>query len=391
MKKRIALKNNISSVIYNIFPAERYEVGTEIENPNGLIVRSADCKDMVFNDELLAIGRAGVGYNNIPVDRCTEAGICAFNTPGANANAVKELVLGSMIMGYRNVITAVEWCNSIRGTEGISQQVEKGKKQFVGGEVKGKKLGVIGLGAIGTMVANDAYSLGMNVYGYDPFMSVEAAWSLRRHTMRADSIEALVSECDIISLHIPLMDKTRGIINADVFRKMKKGALLLNFARNELVDNAALRQALEDGTVATYINDFPNDETMDMPNVINIPHLGASTPESEENCASMAAQQLYDYLQTGNIKNSVNLPACELPPYEGGRITFIHKNIPKMVGQITTELANTNVNIAHMNNRSKGDVAYTMIDIDQPLSPDSIARFEAINGVIRVRVIKSAY
>ena len=391
MKKRIALLNNISSIIYSAFPADRYEVGKDVDDPQGIIVRSADCKEMQFNPSLLGIARAGVGYNNIPIDRCTEAGICVFNTPGANANAVKELVLASAIMAGRNVFEGVQWTQSLKGTEGVEKAVEAGKKQFVGPEIKNKKLGVIGLGAIGAMVANDAYALGMEVVGYDPFLTVEAAWTLHRNIQRAATLEALVADCDIITIHIPLMDKTRNMIDEDIFNKMQKGAILLNFARGGLVDEQALKTALENGTVRKYITDFPNDTIINYPNTICVPHLGASSPESEENCAEMAAAQLYDYLQTGNIRNSVNLPACQLPPYEGGRLTMIHKNMPNMVSQITSVLAKENVNIAHMNNRSRGHVAYTMIDVDQPVSEQTVEAISGIEGMIRVRVIKSAY
>ena len=391
MKKRITLMNNIASIVFSTFPADRYEVGKDVEDPNGIIVRSASCADLEFTPSLLGIARAGVGYNNIPVDRCTQSGICVFNTPGANANGVKELVLASMIMASRNVFTSVKWAEGLVGTEGVSAAVEKGKKQFVGNEVKGKKLGVIGLGAIGTMVANDAYALGMDVIGCDPFITIEAAWALHRNIGRASSIEELAATCDIITIHVPLSEKTRGLIGEEVFAKMNKGAILLNFARGGLVDNEALKTALCDGTLHKYVTDFPDDTTIGLDNCICIPHLGASTPESEENCARMASEQLYDYLQTGNIKNSVNLPDCELPPYEGGRLTFIHTNTPNMVGQITTALAQENVNIAHMINRSRGAVAYTMIDVDQPVSEDQLRRIEDIKGLIRLRVIKSAY
>lgn len=391
MKKRIGLLNNISSIIYQAFPSERFEVGKDLEDPQGIIVRSAKCNDMEFGPSLLAIARAGAGYNNIPVERCSEAGICVFNTPGGNANAVKELVLSSMIAAYRHVYDAIDWVRANKNQEGLADLVEQGKKQFVGPEILGKKLGLVGLGAVGTLVANDAYSLGLDVYGFDPFISVEAAWKLRQNIHRAESIEAVVSQCDIISVHAPLTKDTRGIIGEEAFAKMKKGALLLNFARAELVDTEALRKALSDGTVSTYVTDFPNDENKDLPNTIFIPHLAASTPESEENCARMAASQLYDYLATGNIRNSVNLPNCSLEPYEGGRITFVHTNTPNMVGQITSIIAKGNVNIAHMVNRSRGDYAYTMVDVDQIISDESVRELEAIQGVIKVRVIKSAY
>ena len=391
MKKRIELLNNISSKIYNYFTPDRYEVGKDVTDPNGILVRSADMKDYAFGPSLLGIARAGVGYNNIPVDRCTKAGICVFNTPGANANGVKELVLCGMLMAYRNVADAVKWTESLKGTQDIAKKVEDGKKAFTGPEIKGKKLGVIGLGAIGAMIANDAYSLGLDVYGYDPFMSIEAAWSLRRDINRARSIEELVSVCDIITIHIPLTPNTRGFINADIFAKMKKGVLLLNFARGELVDTESLADAIDKGIISKYVTDFPDDTVLNLPNTICIPHLGASTPESEENCADMAAAQLYDYLQTGNVKNSVNLPSCDLAPYEGSRITLIHTNTPNMVGQIAHILGEKGANIAHMNNRSRESIAYTMIDLDAPIGEDVIKALEKIEGMIRVRVIKSAY
>jgi len=389
--KHVQLLNKISSVVYNYFPSERYVVSEKAENPDGIIVRSAKCHDMEFGSNLLGIARAGVGYDNIPVERCSQAGICVFNTPGANANAVKELVLASMIMGSRNAFAAVEWANGLIGTTGVAAAVEKGKNQFVGPEVMGKTLGVIGLGNIGAMVANDAYSLGMNVVGYDPYLTVEAAWSLRRNTVRAHSLEELVAQSDIISIHIPLLDSTRNYIHAGIFAKMKKGVLLLNFARGGLVEIPALKNALADGTVSKYITDFPDEEILGTPGCISIPHLGASTPESEENCAHMAAKQLYEYLQTGNITNSVNLPACSLPAYEGIRLTFIHHNIPNIISQITCAVAAGNINIDHMINRSRGEIAYTMLDVDQIVSEEALKKLRAIHGITRVRMIRSAY
>lgn len=391
MKKRIQLLNNISSVIYNELPSERYEVGKDIQDPHGIIVRSADCLNMEFEDSLLGIARAGVGYNNIPIDNCTAHGVVVFNTPGANANAVKELVLGCAIMASRNVFEATAWAQTLKGQQGVTKTIEAEKKRFVGPEIKGKKLGVIGLGAIGAMVANDALALGMDVVGYDPFITIEAAWSLRKEVKRASSLEQLVADCDIITIHVPLTDKTRDTINEEIFAKMKKGAILLNFARGGLVNNEALKQALANGIVSKYVVDFPDEEVIGVEGIVAVPHLGASTPESEENCAKMAAEQLYDFLQTGNIKNSVNMPACALPPHHGERITFIHYNVPKMVGQITTILANENVNITSMNNRSRDKIAYTMIDLDDSVTEKALQELESIEGVIRLRVIKSAY
>lgn len=385
MKKRIALYNNISSIVNDTFSSERYEVSKDVEDPHGIIVRSADCANMAFTPSLLGIARAGVGYNNIPVDKCTQHGVCVFNTPGANANAVKELVLLSMIMASRNAFEAMKWAENLSGTTGVGAAVEKGKNQFVGHEIKGKKLGVIGLGAIGTMVAYDAYSLGMEVVGLTH--TADSPWTLPHEICRANSLEELVSTCDIITVHIPLSGKTRGIFNSDIFAGMKKGAILLNFARGELVDSQALKTALTDGTLQKYVTDFPDEQTLEFPNCICIPHLGASTYESEENCAQMASEQLKNYLNTGNIKNSVNLPNCELPTYEGIRLTFIHTNIPNIIVQITAALARENIDIIDMVNRSRGDIAYTMVNVRQTVSEDQLNRIHEIEGLIRVRMI----
>ena len=391
MKKRIQLLNNISSVIYNELPGERYEVGKDVEDPNGIIVRSADCLNMEFNKSLLGIARAGVGYNNIPIDRCTENGVVVFNTPGANANAVKELVLASAIMASRNVFEATAWAQTLKGQEGVTKTIEAEKKRFVGPEIKGKTLGVIGLGAIGAMVANDALSLGMDVIGYDPFITIEAAWSLKKEVRRAVSLEQLVAQSDIITIHVPLSDKTRDTINEEVLAKTKKGAILLNFARGGLVNNEALKDALKKGIISKYVVDFPDEEVIGVEGIIAVPHLGASTPESEENCAKMAAEQLYDFLQTGNIKNSVNMPACALPPHQGERITFVHQNVPNIVSQITTILAKENNNITSMNNRSRDKIAYTLIDLEGTVTPEAVKELEAIPEIVRLRIIKSAY
>jgi len=385
--QEVKLLNKISTVVHDYFPKDSYELNETAQDPAGIIVRSAKCHDMEFNPSLVGIARAGVGYDNIPVDRCTQAGICVFNTPGANANGVKELVLGAAIMGSRNAFPAVEWAKGLRGTTGVAAAVEKGKNQFVGPEVMGKTIGVIGLGNIGALVANDAYSLGMNVIGYDPYITVEAAWSLRRHTHRADSLEDLVAQCDILTIHVPLMDSTRNYIHQGIFEKMKKGTLLLNFARGGLVETEALKKALEDGTVSCYVTDFPDETVIDLPNCVCIPHLGASTPESEENCAHMAARQLFEYLAYGNIVNSVNLPACSLPAFNGIRVTVIHENIPNMIGTITSTLAEAGVNIEHMANRSRGNIAYTMLDVDQDVDETILAKLGEAAGIVKVRKI----
>ena len=390
-KKRILTLNKIADLAQECFPAERFEYGAEVEDPHGIIVRSASCHEREYNPSLLAIARAGAGFNNIPVEECSKRGICVFNTPGGNANAVKEMTLCALIAISRNLFDAVDWLKSVKGQTGIAGLVEKEKKNFVGPEIAGKRLGIIGLGAIGTMVANDAVALGLEVYGYDPFISVESAWQLHRSVHRSATVESLAASCDILSIHVPLNEHTRNIVNAEIFAKMKPGMLLLNFARGGLVELESLRNALQNGTVRKYITDFPDDAMMDLPNTVLVPHLAASTPESEDNCASMAARELYDYLATGNIRNSVNFPNCELEPYEGGRITFIHTNTKNMLGQISTLLAQNGVNIAHMVNRSRGEYAYTMIDVDELIDENAMQELKAIEGMIRIRTIKSAY
>lgn len=377
--------NAISPVIYNHLPQDSYTVAKETAAPDAIIVRSASMLDMELPASLQSIARAGAGYNNIPVDKCTEAGICVFNTPGANANAVKELTLAGLLLASRDIIGGVEWVKELKpGETSVAKQVEKGKSQFVGPEIQGKTLAVMGLGAIGVLVANAAATLGMKVIGYDPFISVENAWALSTTIQRATSLDAMLAEADYVTVHIPLSDKTRNMIDEQVLAKMKPSAALLNFSRAELCDTAAVLAALQAGRLRKYVIDFPTEAVIGQPGVIALPHLGASTPESEDNCADMAALQTRDYLETGSIRNSVNLPACELEPAEKHRITVIHKNIPNMIASITSAV---HTNIENMGNRSRGDYAYTIIDLaDQP-TEENLAALRAIEGMISVRAI----
>ena len=380
--------NAISPVIYNHLPQDSYTVAKETAAPDAIIVRSASMLDMELPASLQSIARAGAGYNNIPVDKCTEAGICVFNTPGANANAVKELTLAGLLLASRDIIGGVEWVKELKpGETSIAKQVEKGKSQFVGPEIQGKTLAVMGLGAIGVLVANAAATLGMKVIGYDPFISVENAWALSTTIQRATSLDAMLAEADYVTVHIPLSDKTRNMIDEQVLAKMKPSAALLNFSRAELCDTAAVLAALQAGRLRKYVIDFPTEAVIGQPGVIALPHLGASTPESEDNCADMAALQTRDYLETGSIRNSVNLPACELEPAEKHRITVIHKNIPNMIAQITAQLAGANVNIEHLVNKSRKDVAYTVVDSLDDLPADIVETLSAVEGIIRVRVV----
>lgn len=380
--------NAISPVIYNHLPQDSYTVAKETVAPDAIIVRSASMLDMELPTSLQSIARAGAGYNNIPVDKCTEAGICVFNTPGANANAVKELTLAGLLLASRDIIGGVEWVKELKpGETSVAKQVEKGKSQFVGPEIQGKTLAVMGLGAIGVLVANAAATLGMKVIGYDPFISVENAWALSTTIQRATSLDAMLAEADYVTVHIPLSDKTRNMIDEQVLAKMKPSAALLNFSRAELCDTAAVLAALQAGRLRKYVIDFPTEAVIGQPGVIALPHLGASTPESEDNCADMAALQTRNYLETGSIRNSVNLPACELEPAEKHRITVIHKNIPNMIAQITAQLAGANVNIEHLVNKSRKDVAYTVVDSLDDLPANIVETLSAVEGIIRVRVV----
>ncbi len=380
--------NAISPVIYNHLPQEDFTVSKEAAQPDAVIVRSASMLEMELPGSLLSIARAGAGYNNIPVDKCTAAGICVFNTPGANANAVKELVLAGLLLASRDIIGGVEWAKGLKpGETSVAKQVEKGKGQFVGPEIQGKTLGVMGLGAIGVLVANAAEALGMKVIGYDPFLSVDNAWALSRSIQRSNSLEALLEQSDYVTIHIPLSDKTRNMIDESMLAKMKPSAALLNFSRAELCDGKAVAAALAAGKLRRYVVDFPTEDVLNAPGVIAIPHLGASTPESEDNCADMAAKQTRDYLMTGSIRNSVNLPACELAPAEKHRISVIHKNVPNMISQIAAVMGQANVNIEHMVNRSRGDIAYTVVDSLDDVPADIAQALSAIEGVVRARSI----
>ncbi len=367
---------------------DKYTVGDEVENADGAIVRSASLHDTEFPATLQAIARAGAGTNNIPIDRCSEQGIVVFNTPGANANAVKELVLAGLFISSRRVVSGIEWAKTLKGNGAeVGKMVEKGKSAFAGPEIKGKKLGVIGLGAIGVMVANSANALGMQVYGYDPYLSVKSAWNLTHNAVYISDINEIFAECDYITVHVPLTDTTKNLINADSIAKMKDGVRILNFSRAALVDSAAIKAALESGKVASYVTDFPTDEVLGVDGIIAIPHLGASSPESEENCATMAAKELVDYIENGNIVNSVNLPEVTMPRSGDHRVCVIHKNIPNMLTKITGLIADDNVNIENLLNKSRGDYAYTMLDIGEADTAQLQGEIEAIDGVIRVRII----
>ena len=356
-------------------------------NADGIILRSFAMHDMELPEKLLAVARAGAGTNNIPIDKCTDKGIVVFNTPGANANAVKELVLAGMFMASRDIDGGIKWAAGLSGDD-IAKQVEKGKSGFAGCEVQGKTLGVIGLGAIGILVANAARHLGMNVVGYDPYLSVDAAWKLSSHIIKAKSADEVYEKSDYITIHVPFMPDTKHMINKDTIAKMKDGVKVLNFARGELVNNDDIKAAIESGKVSKYVVDFPNAETINQKGIIAIPHLGASTEESEDNCAMMAAQELAAYLETGDILNSVNFPNCSLPMGDGGRIAVLHKNVPNMISQFTNMFAEAGLNIADMINKSKKDNAATIINSDSAIPADFADKIAAIDGVLKVRIIK---
>ena len=385
---QIKTYNKISAVGLDLLDKEKYTVSDSAEAPVGAIVRSAALHEEKFAPSLIAIARAGAGTNNIPTDRCSEEGIVVFNTPGANANAVKELVIAGLFLSSRKIVSAIEWAKDLKGNgDAVGKLVEKGKSAFAGPEILGKKLGVIGLGAIGVLVANAACDLGMEVYGYDPYLSLQNAWNLSHNVIRATDMKDIFTNCDYISLHIPLNANTKGTINEKTLASMKDGVRILNFARDGLVNSADMIAALESGKVASYVVDFPTDEMIGVDGVVCIPHLGASTPESEDNCAVMAAEELMDYIENGNITHSVNLPDASMPRSANMRICVIHRNIPNMITSVTSVLANDNVNIENLLNKSKGDYAYTMLDVNECDASSVSAHIGAVEGIIRVRVI----
>lgn len=379
--------NPISPVGLEKF-SDAYVPTGEMTGADAVLVRSAAMHELEFDKNLKAIARAGAGVNNIPLDRCAEEGIVVFNTPGANANGVKELVIAGMLLASRDIIGGINWVQENEEDGNIAKDAEKAKKAFAGCEIEGKKLGVIGLGAIGVLVANAATNLGMDVYGYDPYVSVDSAWRLSRSIHHAKSVDELYKECDYITIHVPALEDTKGMINKDAIGLMKDGVVILNFARDVLVNSEDIVDALISGKVKRYVTDFPTPEVAGVKNAIVIPHLGASTEESEDNCAKMAVKELQDFLENGNIKNSVNFPACDMGIRDKTRITILHKNIPNMIGQFTALLAKDNVNIDDMTNKSRGEYAYTMIDVDSEVTDEVTAGLEAIEGVRRVRVIE---
>ena len=365
-----------------------YTITDEMAGAAGVLVRSAAMHDMDLPDSLLGIARAGAGVNNIPIDKCSEQGIVVFNTPGANANAVKELVLAGLFLASRKVVDGINWAQGLKGEgDAVGKLVEKGKSAYAGPELLGKKLGVIGLGAIGVLVANAAVALGMDVYGYDPYLSVDAAWKLSRHIHHANTLDEVYAECDYITVHVPLVGDTKGMLNEAAFAAMKDGVRILNFSRAGLVDSDAMLAALESGKVATYVVDFPTDEMLGVANVVAIPHLGASTPESEDNCAVMAADQIKAYLEDGNIINSVNYPDVNVPRTGDVRVCVLHRNVPNMLAQISSLVSACGVNIESMTNKSRKDLAYTVLDIIGTVADDVPEKIAAIDGVIRVRVL----
>ena len=382
--KRIQLLNKIAAVGTDIFDKNVYEVAEGVENPDAIMVRSASMHDMVFGDNLRAIARAGAGVNNIPVDRCAEEGIVVFNTPGANANGVKELAIAALILAARDVVGGVEWAKTLEGNPDAAKAVEKGKGAYVGHELAGKTLGVIGLGAIGGMVANVATHLGMKVIGCDPYITVNAAWSLSRSIEKAASYDEIYAKADYITLHVPATETTKGMINAKTLGAMKDGVRIVNLARADLVNAEDIKAALASGKVASYVTDFPTPATIGVKGIVNIPHLGASTFESEDNCAVMAAHELDEFLSNGNIRNSVNMPNVSIPHTGASRICLIHKNIPNVLSSITAIISEKGINIENMSNASRGDYAYTIVEIATDIPEGAKEAFEAIEGIIRV-------
>ena len=386
--KNILTLNSISPVINDVFDSS-YNVASDVQAPVGIMLRSFKMHDYTLAPETIAIARAGAGTNNIPVDEYAKQGVVVFNTPGANANAVKELVLLSLLLGSRKVVDSIDWVKTLKGKgDEVGKLVEKGKSNFVGGEIKGKKLGVIGLGAIGAMVANSAIALGMQVIGYDPFLSVNAALRLSSEVKVVTDLDELAKNSDYVTIHIPyIASQNKGIINAGLIRKMKDGVVIINLARGELVNNEDIIKAAESGKVGRYVVDFPADELIGVNNIICIPHLGASTPEAEDNCAVMAAKQLIDYIENGNIVNSVNYPSCSMPRTTEHRLVFLHKNVSNMLAQITGAVGNEGINISNLTNQSKGDYAVTIMDVEKEVSSSALTHLASVDGIIKVRAI----
>ena len=380
--------NPIADVGLNLFSADYAKVD-DIKEADAALVRSASVHDMELGDKVVAIARAGAGVNNIPLDVCAEKGIVVFNTPGANANGVKELVLAAMLYASRDLVGGIEWVQNNKDDANIAKTAEKEKKNFAGTEISGKKLGVIGLGAIGVLVANAASNLGMDVYGYDPYISVNAAWSLSGTVKHITNIDDIYRECDFITIHVPLLDSTKKMVNADAIAKMKENVIVLNFARDLLVDEEAMVAALEEGRVKHYVTDFANPTVAGKKGCIVTPHLGASTAESEDNCAIMAVREIRDYLENGNIVHSVNYPDCSMGACTtAGRIAILHRNVKGMIGQYTSALGNADINVSDLTNKGRGDYAYSLIDVDSPVTDEVVEKLKAIDGVLKVRIIK---
>lgn len=385
----VKMLNKISPAGTDVFDKAKYNVELEIDNPHAIMVRSASMHEMEFDTNLLAIARAGAGVNNIPIDRCSDAGIVVFNTPGANSNAVKELAICALLLASRKIVEGANWAQSLAGNcDDVAKAVEKGKSAFVGPELAGKTLGIIGLGAIGAQLANSAVHLGMQVYGYDPYITVDAAWSISKAVKRANDLDTIFANCDYISIHVPSTPETKGLVNLSSIAKMKDGVRIINLARADLVKSDDIKKALADKKVASYVTDFPTEDILGVEGVIAIPHLGASTPESEDNCAHMAAIELIDFLESGNIKNSVNYPNVSIPSTGDTRVCIFHKNIPEMLAKISAVFGEEKVNIENMVNRSKKDNAYTLVEISGDASEAMIEKIKAIESVVRVTVIK---
>ena len=387
--KKILTLNSISSVINDIFD-NTYKISSDVEKPDGIMLRSFKMHDYVLDENTVAIARAGAGVNNIPVNEYAKQGVVVFNTPGANANAVKELVITALLLGSRKIADAIKWVDTLKGKgDEVGKLVEKGKSNFVGREILGKKLGIIGLGAIGAQVANVCVNLGMDVYGYDPYLSVDNALKLSRAVNVVKELDYIIKNCDYITIHIPyIKDQNHGLINSGLIRKMKDGVVIINCARGEIVDNQDIIEAVKCGKVGRYVVDFPTDEIIGVENIVCLPHLGASTPEAEDNCAVMASKQLIDYIENGNIVNSVNYPNCSMPRTTEYRLLILHENINNILAQITTAIGNEGINIMHLTNKSKGEFAATIVDVEKEISAKSIEQLNAVKGIIKIRVIK---